>query len=708
MTAIGIDLGTTNSVVAKYDSGQARPSVVTVGGSRSTPSVVGMRQREGREELLVGTPALNWAKRDPANIILSVKRLMGRDFADPVVAETKDRRSYQIVSGSDDDPRAHVIVGGKTYTPAEISKLILQRLKQGAAEKLKEDITHAVITVPAYFKEAQRAATREAGEQAGLIVKRIIDEPTAAAIAFGLELGEGDRRRVLVYDLGGGTFDISILNTARDDEGHNHFQVLDFIGDNWLGGDDFDLLIVNRIIDWVRRNADVDPSDSAEFLFLAQKAAEEAKRELSEVDTADIIIPAAFRASGGPVDVEMTLTRDEFEADIAPLVNRTNKLVREALDRQNLAPDDISDVLLVGGSTLVPKVYEAVEGFFGKSRVRKSIDPMECVALGAGILAETLRGVECLACTMINDESADECKKCRQSLVSARSAGDTHVYDITGMALGVAAVRGAKADVFVPIIPRNHPYPMSEPMRHTFEATDGRLIRVPVYEGDQAVASENQEQGVIEYELPEEIDIHTRVDVTFLFDRNRVLHVTVTVPGTSLEYREKLRVDQPRAQVPAKPTDDEHDMAYREDLIFIEEITQRFLRDYEQYLDPKQAMKIRQDLEQAQRALVFSEPAECQRVINILESDILGSGLASQLFLAEQAAGQTTQAEQGEINQAINSVKASWQQGKLDTAHEQAQVLKLMVAKANQQRASVPEIRDAQDFAGMLRLLDES
>ncbi|GAA2786123.1 Hsp70 family protein [Saccharopolyspora taberi] len=707
MTAIGIDLGTTNSVVARYDSGGAGSSVVTVGGARSTPSVVSMRSRDGKEELLVGSPAFNWAKRDPENTILSVKRLMGRDFADEAVAEARERRSYRIVPGSDEDPRAHVVIGRTTYTPAQVSTLILERLKQGATEKLGTDVTHAVITVPAYFKEAQRAATREAGEAAGLVVKRIIDEPTAAAVAFGLEHHDGGRHRVLVYDLGGGTFDISILNTVTDADGRHHFHVLDFNGDNWLGGDDFDQLITGRITEWVRQNAGVDPSGDSEFLFHAKKAAEEAKRELSTAESTDIIIPAAYRSAGRPVDVEMTLTRAEFEEMITPLVDRTIALVRTALDRQHLAPDDISDVLLVGGSTLVPKVCEVVEDFFGSGKVRRDIDAMECVAIGAGILASTLHGVECAKCGTVNDESAKECTECRGTLVSARSVGELQIYDVTGMALGVAAVKGSQADTFVPIIPRGTPYPMSEPMRHTFQATDGRLIRVPVYEGDSGIASENQEQGVIEYELPEEIDIHSRVDVSFLFDRNRELHVTINVPGTSLVYRKKLRFDTARSQGPSKVAVEEDEATHRADLMYVEEVTRHFVRTYGQYLDPSQAMKIEGDLNRAQQTLVFSDPAECRRMTSVLEGDIFGSGLASQLYLAERAADRATPDDAHRINQAIVAVQQAFQQGRRETVLEQSQALRVMVAKVGQEY-EVSAIGDSRSFDGLLKLLDEA
>ncbi|HKS49842.1 MAG TPA: Hsp70 family protein [Amycolatopsis sp.] len=708
MTAIGIDLGTTNSVVATYDPERARARVVTIDGARSTPSVVSIKQQDGAEELQVGQNAVNWANVDPENTILSVKRLMGRDFADPAVEEARSRRSYRIVPGPNDDPRAHVVIRGAVYSPAEVSTFILERLKKGASETLNTDVTHAVITVPAYFEEAQRAATREAGEQAGLVVKRIIDEPTAAAIAFGLELGDRDRRRVLVYDLGGGTFDISVLNVTRDKRGHLHFQVMVFNGDNWLGGDDFDALIVDRIVDWVKRRADVDPSGDAEFMFRAKKAAEEAKRFLSANNSADIVIPYAYKVAGDLIDVTMTLTRNEFNELIEPLVEKTISLVKAVLDDQTVTTTDISDVLLVGGATLTPKVYETVEELFGKGKVRRHIDPMECVAIGAGVLANTLHGVECQNCKKVNDESADKCAECRQSLINARSAGDTNVHDVTGMALGVNAVKGSHSDAFVPIIPRGTPYPMSEPMRHGgFGVTDGRLIRVPVYEGDHPLASQNREQGVIEYELPEEIDVHSRVDVAFMFDRNRELHVTITVPGTGLEYRKKLRIDAPRTKTsPDTSPAENEDTTYRTDLTLAQQAIANFLRNYGEYLDPPQAMKIRGDFDRAAQVLIFAEPEECRRMLAILESDLFNSGLASALYLAERAADRaTSMADAQQINQTVRSVRDAFRDGKRGVVHEQARVLKVLVANSLN-RQEVVEIHDAEDYAGLLKLLE--
>ena len=706
MTAIGIDLGTTNSVAATYDPARERSRVLTIDGARSMPSVVSVQQQDGAEELLIGHNALNWASRAPQDTIISVKRLMGRDFDDPSVEQARARRSYRIVPGPGEDPRAHVMLGDTIHTPGEISAFILQRVKSGAEQTLGDEVTHAVITVPAYFQEAQRAATREAGERAGLVIKRIIDEPTAAAIAFGVELDEDDRRRVLVYDLGGGTFDISVLNTTTDKQGHRHFQVLEFNGDNWLGGDDFDDLIVGRILDWVKRNADIDASEDAEFLFHAKDAAQKARIFLSGNNSTKIVIPSALRAGGEPIDVVMPFTRAELDELIEPLVERTIDLVKIVLERQKLNAADITDVLLVGGATLTPKVYENVTQLFGKSKVRRDVDPMECVAIGAGILANTLRGKACQSCNAVNDDTSQTCVECGHSLTNATSNGETNIHDVTGMALGVRAVQGTHEDVFVPIIHRGTPYPMSEPMRHSFGATSSGLIRVPVYEGDHSLASKNREQGVIEYELPEEIDVHSRVDVAFMFDRNRELHVTITVPGTGLEYTKKLRIDAPRTKPGSDTplTEDEY-ATDRADLALAQRAITALLHEYGEYLDPPQAMKLRGDLDRTAQVLIFAEPAECRRMLSILTSDLINSGLASALYLAARAADRAPTAEEARrINQTVESVQKAFKDGKRSVVQDQARVLKVLVANTLYGR-EVPEIGDVIDHNGLLKLL---
>ena len=707
MKAIGIDLGTTNSAVAYYDPVTKRTAVVpNITNDRLTPSVVGPRVNKGEQE--VGRRALQFAQRDPANTIISVKRLMGRDFADPAVTEARGRLGYTIVAGSGEDPRAHVMIGDKRYAPDEVSAMILDKLKSDAAQRLGEMPTHAVITVPAYFTEGQRAATREAGEKAGLVVKRIIDEPTAAAIAFGVDLPPGDRRRILVYDLGGGTFDISILNAVNAPDGRSYLQPIKFTGDPWLGGDDFDLLIVDRIVAWVKENVGQDPTGNTAFRFLAKEHAERAKRELTESEDAYIYFGGLRGEDGVMLDVEMTLTRAEFEQMVEPLVNKTIDLVRRALDEAKVAKDDISDVLLVGGSTLTPAVYRAVERFFGAGKVRRTIDPMECVALGAGVLAGTLQGVECPNpdCRALNDESLSVCGTCGHSLAEARLKGTTEVYDVTAMAVGVAAVRGDFTDTFVPIIPASHPYPMSDPLRHSFETTDGRRIRVPVFEGDDPVASKNTEVGLIEYDLPEEIDVHTRVEVDFRLDRNRELLVTITVPGTTMSHETTIQLHKKRSVAPGADTDElegADEANYREELVHAVQVAERFLVSYKDFLGPAGVMKVRGDIERARQTLVFADPEECQRMANMLYEDVLNSGVASTIFKAERMADQATGEDQQIMNQTINDMQKAHREGRIDAVVAQAKALDAMANRVAREQSDVAEIKDAVAYDSLLR-----
>jgi len=699
MKAVGIDLGTTNSAVAWYDRGRELAGVVPNSESDNlTPSVVSVRRRNDQEQILVGKMAVNWARKAPQDTITSVKRLMGRDYADPRVAEARERVSYQIVRGEGEDPQAYVMLGANRYTPAEISSKILDKLKSDASMTLEDDVTHAVITVPAYFQNAQRAATRQAGEQAGLVVKRIIDEPTAAAIAFGVLAREGERHRVLVYDLGGGTFDISILHAVKDAKGQGQFQVVGYEGNNWLGGDDFDFCIVNRIIDWVQDVYGIDPSTDKEFLYLAKHYAEEAKRQLSQVPEAPIAVPA-LPVHGSRVDMDILITREEFDAMIEPLVTETMRLVQKALTDQNLKPADISDVLLAGGATMTPKVYETVEQIF-PGKVRRTINPMECVALGASILAGMLAGVVCPACSRVNDDAATECS-CGHSLASAQAVGEIGIYERTPMSLGIAAMHESQRDVFAAIIPKGTPYPLPEPMKKQFQATD-RFVRVPVYEGDHPIASRNQEQGVIEFELGPEIVVPTPVDVEFNYDRNRVLTVKITVPDTTVLRTEKLRTDRPRERPgPAVDGGGEDDWQELEHAIMV---AREFLRLHEPFIEPLQAMAIKRNIERAQQALGYSDGAEQRRMARVLWRDVLNSGIATQLYLAERAVdGASSQLSQ-QINEAANVVRNYYSGGDRDRADAQVRVLKVLVAKALRERDMGTEL-DMGDAEGLLRIL---
>lgn len=713
MAAIGIDLGTTNSAAAYCRPGTREPKILpTRAGGNLTPSIVSLRRRSRnsntKPELLVGKAAANNAVAAAEDTVFSIKRLMGRTYDESRIIEVRDRFNYTIAPISHDDPGIRVKVGDEHYTPVEISALILRQIKEDAVQAIGADVTHAVITVPAYFEERQRAATREAGQRAGLIVKKIIDEPTAAAIAFGIQSQQGERHRILVYDLGGGTFDISILQMVKDNEGRDQVQVMQIEGDNWLGGDDFDRKIVEFILRSVRENDNLDLSNDKRFLALAKKHAEEAKWAVGASSETEIVIPGAFRAADGTmVDVDVPLRRSDFEEMIRDDVGRTMVLVRKALQEQNLTPEDISDVLLVGGSTLVPMVYETVESFFGKGKVKRTINPMECVALGAGVLANTLAGVECPnpPCKALNDEANESCEKCGTNLAAARSVGDTGVTEITAMSLGVAVVKDKQADVFVPIIPKGTPYPLREPKKETFLPTSGKKIRVPVYEGDNPIASQNEEQGVVEYELPQEIDVNTPVEVSFNYDRNRALDVTIRVHGTSLIKTERLRRDQQRTPQPTKlPGEDQE--SWQDELEHMVEFMQGFMEQYGQYMDVNQRRRVENDLKRAQELMFFPDEVEGKRTIQLLQMHVFNSGLASQIYLAERATDGAEPEVAHRIGLALNEIRRAHSVGDSTRVQAVTNVLRPAVAQAMQRRTGIEALETQEDFGGLLRSLE--
>ena len=703
MKAVGIDLGTTNSAVAIYVQPDKRAAIVANGeGDALTPSAVALRNRNGKEVRYVGKMAANFAGSDPRNTVTSVKRLMGRDFADPVVVKARKRLTYEVTETSGTDPQASVVIGGRTVSPVEISSYILGKLREDTAKSLGEEVTHAVITVPAYFREAQRAATRKAGEQAGLVVKKIIDEPTAAAVAFGLHLSDDDQRQVLVYDLGGGTFDISILNVVGDSAGRNQFQVLAYDGDNWLGGDDFDLAIVDLILESVRENCAIDASGDKVFLYQAKTAAETAKRQLSQQDEADIIVAPNGRFADPDTEADLTITRAQFEARIQPLVDKTMTLVRNALASQDLTALDVTDVVLAGGSTMVPLVYQTVERFFGPEKVRRNVNPMECVALGAGVLAQMLDGVECPSCGAVNQDAAADCSDCGCSLISAQSHGDVGVYEVTGLAMGIAAVRGSQRDVFVPIIKRGTPYPLPQPARHSFLPSDGRRIRVPVYEGDSPVASQNYEQGVLEFELEHEIASDTQVEVAFNYDKDRTIRVEINVPGNPPVIT-NLRHDTPRTPAPVAPSASDESAMARNNLSRAVQRALAFLRDYENLLSPDEAMKIRGHLQDVEQVMILGDPIEYRRMTNVLYTDIDRSGPASAIYFAQQAAAGASPEITQQINSVANNVKEALMRGDNQAAGEQGRLLNAIVGKVIEEQQRIVPIQDAEDFQGLLR-----
>lgn len=523
MPSIGIDLGTTNTVAAYCtDDGEVK-ILTTETGERFIPSVVGYH--EGA--LLVGRPAVLKADGAPQDTIFSVKRLMGRSFNDHRIPQVREHYSYAVSSADEtDDHGVRVMINNVKYTPESISARILGQIKKRAKEVLGEEVAHAVITVPAYYNERQRGATRDAALQAGLVVKKIVDEPTAAAVAYGFERPE-EAEQLLVFDMGGGTLDISILFVAD-----REFCGDWIAGDRWLGGDDFDHVLVDMICQWVQKTYDVSVKEDGRFKLLASQQAEKAKRQLSEDESVDIVMQNSVRVRGGAMrTVRLTITRAEFEDRIRPLVDKSIKLVKEALDSKGWEPGDMARVLLVGGATYTPLVRRALAEMFGEDKVPQKVDPMEAVAHGAAILAEKLHGVECPnhECKKDNPFEADHCSYCGKPLATGRHTGQVGLHEKTERDFGICVVDDqGDMDHFSVVIERGTHYPLEKPRSRRFHTTS-RMIQIPVYAGDRPKASQNEYLGLVEHSLPSDAPAQTPLTVTFNYDQDRILTVKVEV-----------------------------------------------------------------------------------------------------------------------------------------------------------------------------------
>jgi len=680
MKAIGIDLGTTNSLAAV--GGKDVKVLPTRAGEALTPSVVSfvrkLKSEEG--EIVVGRQARSYAARSPEDTVFSIKRLMGAVYGEKRVEEVHKRINYRLADPPPKDAPdqgVRVLLGGRPYSPVDISALILKQVRGDAEQALGETVTHAVITVPAYFEERQRDATRRAGDQAGLNVLRIIDEPTAAALFFGLGK-ETERHRILVYDFGGGTFDISIIQMVG-----GQFQVLEIEGDNWLGGDDFDQTIVARMIEWVKETYGFDPSGDKKFLGKAKEEAEKAKIALTVQQSVDIFAPLIAKSPAGEqVDIEIGISRTDFEDAIRPMVDKTIELVQRSLRQQNLTTNDITAVLMVGGSTAIPIVQDAVAGLFGREKVKRHVNPMECVALGAAILADSF--------------------ELKEDGVSADRHGPA-VMEVTAMGLGVAVVKGHNTDKFVPIIPKGTPYPLPEPMRRIFTPTEEnqKLIRVPVYEGQNELASLNTQQGIIEFPLPHGIASSTSIEVSFNYDRNRVLTVKVRVLGTDLAIEQTLERDRGRV---VRPEDSENLMEdWREELQPALRAGKQFLGTYGDYMEETDRTDLKEAMAQGDRALESGNQVEGKRATLLLHNKILGSGTASQLFIAERAMQAASPEITQQLAQSVAQLRAAFARGDQAKIETLTGRLRLTVAQIMAKKSAVQDVQDRQDFKGLLR-----
>src|SRR6187200_2091746 len=493
---IGIDLGTTNSCVALMEGG--KPKVVeNAEGARTTPSIVAFTKDNER---LVGQPAKRQAVTNPDNTVFAVKRLIGRRFDDPVTKKDTELVPYKIVKGANGD--AWVQAGGKDYSPSQISAFTLQKMKETAEAYLGETVTQAVITVPAYFNDAQRQATKDAGQIAGLEVLRIINEPTAAALAYGLEKEEG--KTIAVYDLGGGTFDVSILEI-----GDGVFEVKSTNGDTFLGGEDFDAKIVEFLADKFKQKENIDLRTDRLALQRLKEAAEKAKIELSSAQTTEINLPFITADASGPKHLTMKLTRAKFEALVDDLIQKTVEPCRRAMKDAGVSAAEINEVVLVGGMSRMPKVQEVVKQLFGKEP-HKGVNPDEVVAVGAAIQAGVLAG----------------------------DVKDVLLLDVTPLSLGIETLGG----VFTRIIDRNTTIPTKKSQVFSTAEDNQNAVTIRVFQGEREMAADNKMLGQFDLVgIPPSPRGVPQIEVTFDIDANGIVNVQAKDKATGKEQQIRIQ-----------------------------------------------------------------------------------------------------------------------------------------------------------------------
>ena len=611
---IGIDLGTTNSCVAIMEGG--KPKVIeNAEGSRTTPSVVAYTE-DG--EILVGAPAKRQAVTNAKNTIYAVKRLIGRRYEDPEVQKATKAVPYKIVRADNGD--AWIEVRGKKISPQEVSAQILRKVKKDAEAYLGESVTEAVITVPAYFNDSQRQATKDAGRIAGLDVKRIINEPTAAALAFGEDKTAKKDMKIAVYDLGGGTFDISAIEIA-DVEGEKQFEVLATNGDTFLGGEDFDQRLIDYIVGEFKKEQGVDLSKDVLALQRLKEAAEKAKIELSSVQQTEFNLPYITADQSGPKHLTMKITRAKLEALVMDLIDKTIPPCRTAIKDADVTNDKISDVILVGGQTRMPKVQDKVKEFFGREP-RKDVNPDEAVAVGAAIQAGVLKG----------------------------DVKDVLLLDVTPLSLGIETLGG----VMTKLIQKNTTIPTKATQVFSTAEDNQNAVTIHVLQGERDMAAGNKSLGQFNLtDIPPSPRGMPQIEVTFDIDANGILHVTAKDKATGKENKIKIQASSGLNEAEIQRMVKDAEAHAEEDRKTLELVNARnqleavvhsvkkSLKDYGDKLDAGEKEKIEAAVKDAEGALKSEDKSEIESRQQALAQ--AAQKLGEKMYAQEQAKQQAQQ-----------------------------------------------------------------